>query len=179
MVMERKSERFRADLQALLPRLRRFGHALCGSQHEGDDLVQDSLEKALMREGQFEAGTRMDSWMFRIMQTTWIDKARARVRRNRIVEPMSDGIDVAGEDGSRTFAARIELDKVRKAMAALPDDERAVLALVSIEGMTYREAADALAIPIGTVMSRVARARSRLLELMEGRERPMENRSRP
>jgi RNA polymerase sigma-70 factor (ECF subfamily) len=121
----------------------------------------------------------MDSWMFRIMQTTWIDKTRAHARRRRRLGPIDDGLDVVGEDGSRTFAARVELGSVRKAMLRLADDERAVLALVSIDGMTYREAAEALGIPIGTVMSRVARARANLLEILSGPARAADDGARP
>jgi RNA polymerase sigma-70 factor, ECF subfamily len=168
MAMSRSTEKFRAELKSLIPRLRRFGHAITGSRDAGDDLLQDALEKALGREAQFEPGTRLDSWMFRIMQTTWIDQTRASRRRQRLSEPMDEHMQVAGIDGVRDFAVKVELAQVRAAMGRLHEDERTVLALVSIEDMTYREAAETLGIPIGTVMSRVARARVNLLKLLGG-----------
>lgn len=158
---------FRDHLRALIPRLRRFGHALTGSWDDGDDLLHDALEKALLRQEQFVPGTRLDSWVYRIMQTTWIDKKRAEGRRLRIVEPLTDTLSVKGEDGRTAFDARVDLAHVRDMMARLHHDEKAVLALVAIEGLSYREAAEVLDIPIGTVMSRLARARANLVALLE------------
>lgn len=160
--------RFRAELRALLPRLRRFGHALTGSADAGDDLVQDALEKALSREDQYREGTRLDSWMYKIMQNAWIDNRRAHARQSRVVQPMSEDIVAVSEDGRDSFDAAISLRQVREMMTRLHEDERAVLALVSIDGLTYQQAATALDVPIGTVMSRLARARNKLLQLMEG-----------
>jgi RNA polymerase sigma-70 factor (ECF subfamily) len=160
--------RFRAELRALLPRLRRFGHALTGSADDGDDLVQDALEKALSREDQYREGTRLDSWMYKIMQNAWIDNRRANARRARVIQPMSEDIIAVSEDGRETFDEQINLRQVREMMTRLHEDERAVLSLVSIDGLTYRQAADTLDVPIGTVMSRLARARNKLLKLMEG-----------
>lgn len=170
--MAKGDDRFRRELLSLVPRLRRFGHALTGSIADGDDLLQDALEKALKREHQFELGTRLDSWMFTIMRTTWIDTKRADSRRIQGDRPLTEDLHPMGEDGRRSLTARATLNQVRSAMTALNPDERAVLALVSLEGFTYREAADALAIPIGTVMSRVARARRNLLSLVEGPGEP-------
>ncbi|MEQ1610699.1 MAG: sigma-70 family RNA polymerase sigma factor [Hyphomonadaceae bacterium] len=160
--------RFRTELRALLPRLRRFGHALTGSADDGDDLVQDALEKALSREGQYREGTRLDSWMYKIMQNAWIDNRRANARRARVIQPMSEDIIAVSEDGRETFDEQINLRQVREMMTRLHEDERAVLSLVSIDGLTYQQAADTLDVPIGTVMSRLARARNKLLKLMEG-----------
>lgn len=160
--------RFRVELRSLVPRLRRFGHALTGSTEDGDDLVQDALEKALSRESQFIEGTRLDSWMYKIMQNTWIDQKRSAARQRQVVQPMEDDTNAVGEDGRDAFEARINLRQVREMMQRLHIDERSVLALVSIEGQTYQQAADTLGIPIGTVMSRLARARTKLLQLLEG-----------
>lgn len=166
--MSEVQSRFRVELRALIPRLRRFGHSLTGSAEDGDDLVQEALEKALSREGQFQVGSRLDSWMYKIMQNAWIDQKRSAARRGRVFQPMSDDVVAVGEDGRDVFDARINLRQVREAMTQLHADERSVLALVSIEGLTYREAAETLGIPIGTVMSRLSRARSRLLQLLDG-----------
>jgi RNA polymerase sigma-70 factor, ECF subfamily len=160
--------RFRLELRSLVPRLRRFGHALTGSADDGDDLVQDALEKALSREAQYNEGTRLDSWMYKIMQNAWIDKKRSAARQRLVVQPMEDDTYAIGEDGRDTFDARINLRQVREMMERLHSDERSVLALVSIEGQTYQQAAEILGIPIGTVMSRLARARTKLLQLLEG-----------
>lgn len=160
------SQDIKAEMVALVPRLRRFAHALCGSREEGDDLVQTACVKALSRLGQFEPGTRLDSWMFRIVQTTYLDEVRsARHRRMRhdpdAIERQSDAGAAAGRAEHRLLLAR-----VRDEVAALPPDQRAVIALVAIEGYSYKEAAEMLQTPIGTVMSRLARARQRLMPLI-------------
>lgn len=160
-------ESFREQLRTLVPRLRRFGQALTGSRDKGDDLLQDALEKALARESQFTPGTRLDSWIYRIMQTTWIDSRRAEGRRLRVVEPLADDTPAVGEDGRRSLEARAGLAKAHEMMGRLHPDERLVLALVAIEGLSYRETSLVLDIPIGTVMSRLARARANLLALIE------------
>jgi RNA polymerase sigma-70 factor (ECF subfamily) len=166
--MGQGDNKFRIELRSLIPRLRRFGHALTGSADDGDDLVQDALEKALSREAQFNEGTRLDSWMYKIMQNTWIDKKRSAARQRLVVQPMDDDTNAIGEDGRDSFDSRINLRQVREMMERLHVDERSVLALVSIEGQTYQQAAETLGIPIGTVMSRLARARNKLLLLLEG-----------
>ncbi len=145
-------------LIALLPRLRRFAYGLTGSVDEGDDLVQSACERALSRLHQFERGTRLDSWMFRIVQNVWIDRMRKSQRRGLAV-PLEDAADIPATDGEREQEARLRLAEVRGAVGRLPEDQRVVLLLVTVEGMSYRQAADTLEIPIGTVMSRLARAR--------------------
>lgn len=166
--MSEGDNRFRVELRALIPRLRRFGHSLTGSPDDGDDLVQEALEKALLREGQFQVGSRLDSWMYKIMQNAWIDQKRSASRRRHVHQPLNEDTVAIGEDGREAFDARISLAEVREAMTRLHPDERSVLALVSIEGQTYRATAETLGIPIGTVMSRLSRARARLLQLLDG-----------
>ena len=166
--MGQGDNRFRVELRSLIPRLRRFGHALTGSADDGDDLVQDALEKALSREDQFQAGTRMDSWLYKIMQNAWIDRKRSAATRATVVQPLEDDHYAIGEDGRESFDAKITLRQVRDMMQRLHVDERSVLALVSIEGQSYQQAAETLDIPIGTVMSRLSRARSKLLQLLGG-----------
>lgn len=153
----------------LLPRLRRFGHALTGSAEAADDLVQDALERAIRRQAQFEPGTRLDSWIYRMMQTIWIDERRKQKVRSNHAPELADVLETKGEDGRTSFPARIELEDVRKAMQLLPDDCRVVLALVSIDGLSYSEAAEALGIPAGTVMSRLSRARKLLIAILGSR----------
>jgi RNA polymerase sigma-70 factor, ECF subfamily len=147
---------FSHQLAALLPRLRRFARGLTGSRDAGDDVVQAACERALSRRDQFEPGTRLDSWMYRIMQTIWIDQLRRR--REVGVEP-ADLAEYPGGDHAAEAEDRLYLAEVRRAIARLPDDHRAVLMLVSVEGLAYKDAAEVLDLPIGTVMSRLSRAR--------------------
>jgi len=148
----------RGEMTSLLPRLRRFARGLCASQDEADDLVQGTCERALRSLDSFEAGTRLDSWMFRILRNLWIDQTR----RTRM-EPLDDSdADLTGDDGARIAEARLELVDVRACILALPSEQREVLVLVCVEDMSYRDAANVLNIPVGTVMSRLSRARKAL-----------------
>lgn len=163
----------RAELVALLPRMRRFAYSLSGSMEEAEDILQSACEKALARLDQYQPGTRLDSWMFQIVRTTWID--RLRYNRRRPIAPEPVDAETASYD-ARTheqLEARMDLALIREEIARLPDEQREVLALVTIEGMSYQEAADTLEVPIGTVMSRLARARRKLAEAVEapGRRR--------
>ncbi|MGK9234457.1 RNA polymerase sigma factor [Inquilinus limosus] len=156
----------RSNLAAHLPRLRRFAWGLAGSRDEGDDLVQAACEKALARSHQFTPGTRLDSWLFRIVQTTWVD--RLRQRRTRRTEADDEALAAVPDGRGHAGEARLALGTVERAIAALPEDQRSVLLLVSIDGASYREAAEILEIPIGTVMSRLARARLALGRALDG-----------
>lgn len=161
------NEAVHAELVALLPRLRRFARGLAGTADQADDLVQAACERALSRIQQWTPGTRLDSWMFRIIQTIWLDERRAlKVRAGGgTVEAEDAGAELSA-DGVREMEAHITFDAVRRAMVRLPEEQQAVLMLVCVEGQTYKEAADTLSIPIGTVMSRLARARLALIREM-------------
>lgn len=154
------------DLVGMLPRLRRFARAICGSADIADDLVQATCARALAAASSWQPGTRLDAWLFRILRNLWID----RLRKSR-VEGMQVDIDdqrgLVGDRGEPAMEARLTLDRVRKAIAALPEDQREVLILVCMEEKSYMETAGILEIPIGTVMSRLARARKRLMTLVE------------
>lgn len=152
---------FRNAVIAALPRLRRFCQGLMGNAQDGDDLMQSTVERALSRADQFEPGTRIDSWMFRIAQNLRIDAARAGQRRGHQV-PIEDLPDAAGEDGRTTVENRSDLAAAQRALQAVPEDQRAAFLLVVVEGMSYREAAEVLDVPVGTIMSRLARARGRI-----------------
>jgi len=156
---------FRKGLIELLPRLRRFARALAGRPDQADDLVQAAVEKALAKSHQWRDGTRLDSWMYRIVQTTWIDTCRAASVRGSHLEAVDPGT-LADYGTLRRIEARLTLAAVRQAIRALPDAQRAVLGLVCVEGLSYRDAADVLGIPVGTVMSRLARARLSLDRLV-------------
>jgi len=162
------SVRFGDQLIAVLPRLRRFARGLSGSVADADDLVQAACERALARQHQFQEGTRFDSWMFRIVQTIWIDQVRARDVRKEDGDIAEDRL--GSDEPARRVEARLALNEVRRALDHLPPDQRAALLLVTVEGLSYKEAAEALQVPVGTIMSRLSRARIALqLQLETGR----------
>jgi len=161
------TDEFRARMVELLPRLRRFAVALTGDLDQADDLVQETCVRALSRVDQWQPGTRLDSWMYRIAQNLWFDRARARKVRGESVE--LETVDaLPGEDGRTVTESRLALKAVNAAMARLPAEQRVLIALVCIDGLTYREAAEITNSPIGTVMSRLARARRELHAILEG-----------
>lgn len=153
----------RYRIVTLLPRMRGFAHALARSTDAADDLVQATCEKALRAADSWTPGTRLDSWMFRIMQNHWIDTVRKR-RPERPLDADDTALDIVGDDGVRATEARLTLAAVQELIWRLPEDQRAVLVLVCVEDMSYREVAETLEIPIGTVMSRLARARAALAD---------------
>lgn len=157
---------FDRELVSALPKLRRFAFGLTGSIDEGDDLVQAACERALSRRDQYEPGTRLVSWMYRILQTVWIDRLRHRRRGPAIIDPVAMAA-FPGGDAAVEAESRLALAEVRRAIGNLAPEQRAVLLLVSVEGIAYREAAEVLGIPIGTVMSRLARARLALGKALE------------
>ena len=157
---------FRQELVALIPRLRRFARGLTGTASDADDLVQAACERALARSQQWTPGTRLDSWVFRIVHTVWLDELRSR--KVRAVDAAADPDAVIGDDGRARTEATLTLAAVRRFIAELPDEQRAVLLLVTVEGLAYKEAADSLGVPVGTVMSRLSRARAALAARMEG-----------
>jgi RNA polymerase sigma-70 factor, ECF subfamily len=163
------SSDLRQALTAVLPRLRRFGLALTGSASDADDLVQNTCERALKHADQLRELIRLDAWLYGIMRNLWVDEMRHRkVRRHDDIDAASD---VIGEDGQATADGRIRLAAVRRAMSQLPTDHRVVLMLVCVDGLTYKEAADVLGIPVGTIMSRLSRARQDLHERLAGSEK--------
>lgn len=156
---------FDSGLTQCLPRLRRFAFALSRNPADADDLAQMTIERALSARDQWQPGTRLDSWLYRIMRNLWIDTARSRGRKARLELPPEAG-ETVGVDPRPGMEAAIDLAKVMAAMSKLPDEQREVVALILIEGFGYREAADMLGLPIGTVSSRLVRGRAALLELV-------------
>jgi len=150
----------------MLPRLRRFAVSLTGNMTDADDLVQDTMERALRNLHRWQADTRLDSWMYKIAQNLWIDTVRAR--RVRATVPGEVAEDAAITDGVRTAEARLTFADTCRALAVLPEEQRVVVSLVLIEGLSYRDTADILELPIGTVTSRLARAREALAEKVFG-----------
>jgi RNA polymerase sigma-70 factor (ECF subfamily) len=150
----------RSALAALLPRLRRFGLALTGSKADADELVQATCERVLSRLGQLRDHARLDAWVYGIMRNMWIDEVRSR--RVRRYDELTAASDVVGQDGEAVAEGRITLAMVRRTLAQLSEEQRTVLILVCVDGLTYKEAAEVLRIPLGTVMSRLSRARQEL-----------------
>jgi RNA polymerase sigma-70 factor (ECF subfamily) len=170
------STRFGDQLIAVLPRLRRFARGLTGSTVEADDLVQAACERALARQHQFQEGTRFDSWMFRIVQTIWIDQVRSRDVRKEGGEVAEERM--GSDEAVRRVEARLALDEVRRAVDRLPPDQRTALLLVTVDGLSYKETAEIVGVPVGTIMSRLARARIALqlqLEAGGGMRRSTDN----
>ena len=156
--MPRSHEALGDEIIQLLPRLRRFARTLAGNPHDADDLVQIAIERALARSAQLRDGAPLSSWMFGILRNAWIDESRGRARRNRLFAPEELGEHVADPTGGQQAESLV----VQAAVASLPEEQREVIGLVLVEGLSYREAAEILGVPVGTVTSRLARAREAL-----------------
>jgi RNA polymerase sigma factor (sigma-70 family) len=162
------SAAFDNDLVAMLPRLRRFAHSLSQSGADADDLTQATIERALRSRVQWQPGTRLDSWLYRIMRNLWIDTVRSRARRDKVEVPGEEA-ELLGGDPRESIEASLELNRMMAAMQRLPEEQREVVSLILIEGFGYRETAEMLGLPIGTVSSRLVRGRTALLELVGNR----------
>lgn len=160
-----QSSPFEDQLAALLPRLRRFAHALSRDASDADDLTQATIERALRSKAQWEPGTKLGSWCYGIMRNLWIDTARARTRKNAREASEEEGLSV-GEDPRPRIEAAVDLHRVMAAMSKLPDEQREVVALILVEGFGYREVSEMLGLPIGTVSSRLVRGRIALLAMV-------------
>ena len=151
-------DRFVEDVVAVLPNLKRFALSLCRNGDVAEDLVQITAERAFRARDRFDPSTRLEAWLFRILRNAWIDMVRRDATRGEVVDihetPLADPVDSVAQTDDRMM-----LEAVRAAMTTLPEDQRAVLHLVCVEGLSYAETATALDIPRGTVMSRLSRAR--------------------
>ena len=172
--MTPREEALRQEIVSFLPRLRRFARSLARDPDKADDLVQAACQRALERLGQVSEGTRLDSWLYRIIYTRWIDTVRRGKTRsaNLVVLTREDapvaGNPMAGNDLATTM-------DIKDALGKLPAEHHAAITLVSVEGYSYVEAATVLDVPIGTVASRVARARNMLGRLLtQGREQALQ-----
>ncbi|MDP5029300.1 RNA polymerase sigma factor [Paraglaciecola sp.] len=155
------------QLLKLLPMLRRFAYSLTGSMADADDLVQSTIEKILSKGLPDEV--ELAKWAFRVCRNIWIDEYRAR--KVRLVAAQDPELQ---EEQSMDSSAQIDqkntLNQVNAAMQALPDDQRSILALVAVQGFSYKEVSESLDIPLGTVMSRLSRARTSLITLIKGQQ---------
>jgi len=149
-------------LVELIPRLRRYARALVGDRASADDLVQDTLERAWAKLHLYRRGTDLRAWLFTVMHNVHVNKVRA----TRVTDTLDDELPELAQRASQGDALLVrDLDR---AIARLPAEQRAVLLLVTLEEMSYEEVAGALGIPIGTVMSRLSRAREKLRMMMLG-----------
>jgi RNA polymerase sigma-70 factor, ECF subfamily len=152
----------RDKMLAAIPNLRAFAYSLCGSSDRADDLVQEALTRAIDKIDHFTPGTNLNAWLFTILRNHFRSEFR---KRRREVE------DVDGKHADRLVSqpgqiGRIEFQELRDALATLPDSQREALILVGASGFSYEEAADISGCAVGTVKSRVNRARARLAELL-------------
>lgn len=166
------------EIVGVLPRLRRFALGLCRSSDEADDLVQAACVRALAARESFAAGTRVDSWMFRIIRNLWLDRLRRRTTRGTEVD-VTEQIDLADPSTGARAEDRVLLAEVWAAIHDLPPEQREVMLLVCVEDLSYREAADVLEVPIGTVMSRLARARKKIIDATNAEAASQRSRCEP
>lgn len=149
---------FQADLIALIPQMRAFARSLCNGKAEAEDLAQDALAKAWASRASFAMGTNLKAWTFMILRNQFYSDKR-RSWRSTPLDP---------ETAERTLVAvtnptaNLELDELRRALAMLPDDQREALILIGAGGLSYEEASEICGVPVGTIKSRVSRARDRL-----------------
>ncbi len=147
------AENVRQEIVAMLPRLRRFARTLTRNSHDADDVVQIAVERALTRLGQWQRDKRLDGWMFTIVKNAWIDEIRSRKRHDEVL--LADEAAATQQDPQDALS-------IRAALSRLPDEQRLAVSLVLIEGLSYKEAAEVLDVPIGTLTSRLARGRAAL-----------------
>jgi RNA polymerase sigma-70 factor, ECF subfamily len=151
------------QLPHLLPRLWRFALRLTRDAHDAEDLVQRSCVRALERRSQWQTGTAMLSWLFAIEHSIWLNELRSAQRRRTgsldAQTPEQEELLMAAASPIGNPEQGLHYRQVVTAVESLPEAQRVVMLLVAVEGLSYREAADVLAVPIGTVMSRLARAR--------------------
>lgn len=154
--------RARPDLIEHLPRLRRYARALTGDANRADDLVQDTLERALAKLDLWQPGSDLRAWLFTLMHNLFVNQIRVRRPQETVME---DALDEPVSGGQmEALAAR----DIHAALAQLPEEQRAVLLLVGLEQFGYAEAAQVLGVPTGTVMSRLSRARERMRQMLAG-----------
>jgi len=146
-----------ADLTPHIPRLRRYARALVGDRYGADDLVQDTLERALNKFHLWRPGSDLRAWLFAIMHNVFVNQLRSRAARPETALEEGDLSTQVAPD-----ADRLEIRDMQSAIAMLPAEQREVILLVALEQLSYAEVSEALDIPMGTVMSRLFRARERL-----------------
>jgi len=157
------------DLVAALPRLRRYARVLTGDSHRADDLVQDTLARAWAKRRLWRPGSDLRAWLFSIMHNVHVNQLSLRRReRAHVSLDADDGQAVDSELAVRAMQlSHVEVNEMLTQIERLPADQREVLVLAAVEGLSYREIATLLHVPVGTVMSRLSRARERLRQMVE------------
>lgn len=156
----------RAELVSLLPTLTRFALALTRSRPDADDLVQETCERAIRHIDQWQPGTRLDSWLFRIAQNLYRNQCRKSANAQRVLALVGT-TESQVHDGAQSAERRSIVASVGQHLFDLPREQREVVMLVCVEGYSYQETAAILDLPIGTVTSRLGRARSYLRDVMK------------
>jgi len=149
---------FETELVSLIPQLRAFGRTLTGSPTHGDDLAQDTLTKALASRSSFEMGTNMKAWTFMILRNLFYSEKRRSWRSCELDPEVAERTLVAVTNPT----GALELDELRRAMTMLPEEQREALILIGAAGLSYEEVAQIAGVAVGTIKSRVSRARDRL-----------------
>lgn len=156
------SEDQRQALLADLGGLRRFCLSLTGQAADADDLLQATVEKLL--EKGMPADAHVAKWAYRVCKNVWIDEIRSREVRQRHAQT-TDFEEEISDSAEHVAGVELQINRVSRALDTLPQEQRLALTLVTVEGKTYAEAAEILEVPVGTIMSRIARARKNLLEI--------------
>jgi RNA polymerase sigma-70 factor (ECF subfamily) len=154
------------EIEGCVPALRRYARALTHDPDRADDLVQDCLERAIRKRGLWRPSGAVRSWVFRILLNVYRNDLR-RLRRAPVPISLDEPLPGGEPSGPDVHPGRLSLAETARAMQALPAEQREVLLLVAVEEMSYAEAALVLAIPVGTLMSRLARARAALRSLTD------------
>lgn len=153
----------RQKITEVLPRIRRFAYSLTGTKADADDLLQATVLRLLERS--VPGNVDLAKWAFRVCKNIWVDELRARNVRTRAATS-GNIVDRESYDGQKSVMDKLVLSEINDALNQLPDEQRAVLVLVTVEGYSYADAADVLDTPVGTVMSRISRARATLNKLL-------------
>nr|WP_279612153.1 sigma-70 family RNA polymerase sigma factor [Burkholderia latens] len=146
-------------LPDMLPRLRSFSMRLTANRYDAEELVQRACVRALERAHQLRCGTSPVSWLFSIIHSIWLNELRRRHHRDRLLLEWGDALPETVADPRAASETRVAVGQILAAVERLPEPQRVALLLVSIDGLSYQQAAAALDIPVGTVMSRISRAR--------------------
>jgi RNA polymerase sigma-70 factor (ECF subfamily) len=166
---EPRIEAKRPDVVALIEPLRRYARALTRDESRAEDLVQDTLVRAYERHGTFRAGGNLRAWLLSVLHNVFVDERRRHRAEARRIEEAARVAELTGPAIPSDQESRVRLAQIQEAFLALPEEQRAALHLVAVEGLSYQEDAAALGIPVGTLMSRLGRGRAALRAFEEGR----------
>lgn len=156
----------RSQLTLLVPRLRRFAYMLTGNSADGDDLLQTTIERVLVKQDSYDARLPLLNWCYTLCRNLWVDELRARARRGMTVD-VDEQFDLSDPASQESQERQMQMQEVIKAMSELPEAQHWVAYYVLIEGYSYQDVAETLDIPVGTVMSRLARARHSLSQSLQ------------